>query len=292
MTITDPRPRIARVVERVLRREVADYTEMLGEAAVAARELREGTLWKADRDTVAGDEFATGVITYASEHVQHLINSMHDHIELIDRALSQPRLLFVPAWTAARAVVEAVLSVAWLMDAEVPSEMRVARAATLLIATPQGTADMHRRLGEDEQRQERIEALQELVDKLTHSGFEIEWAEGKRGHRRNDKVAAVKYGGEEARLRRNFTSLAERYMPVDAHMYGMLSGASHGEPWLLPSLRKGDAATALRAIMTPLFPASDVLTRSICSYFAFDGERYARKRRTRLLAVYAGVESP
>lgn len=286
MNTDDPRPRIARVVERVLRREVADYAEMLDKAFTAVRTEQPGTLFLHDGRIGREVRCAEWALAWGNDLVQHWAHSARDHVELIERAVALPRLLLLPAWTAARAVMEAVLLTCWLLDADVAPEMRIARAATFLLETPQGNAAMHKRIGEHAEHEERVRSLRRLVRDFEDCRFEVEWSKDRRGLPRSDQVAAVTFRGQKASVRRNMTALAEKYLPVDQHMYGLLSGAAHGEPWLVSNFDAGDTATALRAIIAPLMPASDAYTTAICRYVALDPQPYLRKRRRREMALF------
>jgi hypothetical protein len=273
----------------VLRQEVAGYAMLLSEAATAVREVRPESLFAADRAIASGNDRAEQSIGWASEVVQRWAHSMRDHVELIERALAPPRLLLLPAWTAARVVLESALMTCWLLDAQVSSHMRIARATALVLGTPQGNADMHRRIGEHDERAVGLATLGEMAQDYEQAGFEVVWSLDRQRRARDDKIAAVRFGDARASLNPNMTQLGERYLPRDAHLYGLLSGASHSEPWLLSDFDAGSVDNALWAVMAPLTPTSDAYTTAICRYFAIDAEPYMRKRRFREMVLFRAV---
>lgn len=148
---------------------------------------------------------------------------------------------------------------------------------------------MHRRIGEHNERAISVAALGELVRDYERAGFEVVWSLDRQQRARDDKIAAVRFGDAQASLNPNITQLGERYLPSDAHLYGLLSGASHSEPWLLSNFDAGSADNALWAVMAPLMPTSDAYTTAICRYFAIDVEPYMRKRRFRQRVLFRAV---
>ena len=212
------------------------------------------------------------------------MRSIRDHAEVILLLMQHDRLLLVPSWTNTRAILEPVLLSCWLTDPDAHSEARIARAASLVLGTIQGAITQLRKFsGQDDELQAKREARSELIDYYATSGFGVVWAHDKNG-KPKDEVAAVLFEGHRAPLQHNITQHALKYVPGEPHLYGMLSGAAHGQTWLLNGL-SGDADEAIRSIMVLLLPVSAAYTNAICGYLDLDPRPYVARRQTRLTAL-------
>lgn len=241
-------------------------------------------LWGADSARAAGNDGAIAAVGWGSEHVQRWAFSVQDHADTLLLLLRHQRLLPLPAWTVARAIFEAVLQTCWLLDAEVSSEERIARAATVLPASLNESIALLERFGRSQEEiEEKRQTRVELERVLIRDGFRIDRALDKKG-RPTDAIGRVWFGGKSASTRNNITQLALKYMPDDPWLYGLLSGAAHSKPWLLSGL-SDDTDETVRSLVMPLLPMSDAYTRAWCDYFALDAEPHLRARRTRLVAM-------
>lgn len=281
----DIRPPLARLAEKVVLQERRGYETLL-QAALAEAEVKAPVgLWGADNARAAGNDGATAAVAWGSGHVQRWAFSVRDHADALLLLLRHQRLLPLPAWTLARAIFEAVLQTCWLLDAEVSSEARIARAASVLPGSLNESIVLLQRFGrsQEEEIEEKRQTRAELERVLTCDGFRVDHVLDKKG-RPTDAIGRVWFGGESASTRNNMTQLALKYMPEDPWVYGLLSGAAHSKPWLLTGL-SDDTDETIRSLVMPLLPMSDAYTRAWCGYFALDAEPYLRARRPRLVAL-------
>ena len=285
LTEEDARPELARLSERILHQERVGYEGLLAEAWAALQEPLVGSKWHDDRREATGNEIADASLIYATEQFQHLMLSIKDHTETLILLMQHQRLLLVPAWTVSRAILEPVLMSCWLTDPTVSSEMRIARAASLLPGVVQGSISQLRKFGALDRKElpEKLQNRVELAAYYRRHGFEIIRARDKNGGETED-IAAVRYGSSRASINHNITQLATAYMPDEPYLYGMLSGAAHGQPWLLNGL-SDNADEAIRSIILPLLPISDAYTRAICNYVGVSGEDVLARRRYRMVAL-------
>lgn len=280
----DQRPELARLAERILAQEVRDFTTLFTAAVQAARDPGPESLWGLDQAAAGGNEGAQGALAYASEQVQRWIFSVHDHAEVLLLLLKHQKLLLIPSWTNARALLEPVLLTCWLLDAKADSSTRIARAASLMPGVIEGAI---RQLGLFSGEQDELEAKHaardELVEYNARHGIESVRRRDKHGVIQ-DEVAAVVYDGRKASINHNITQLAHDYLPEDRWLYGLLSGATHSKPWLLNGLTN-DADEAIRAIIAPLMPVSDAFTKAVTLYLGLDGAPYLARHARRLQAL-------
>jgi hypothetical protein len=170
------------------------------------------------------------------------------------------------------------------MDPIVSTEMRIARAASLLPGVFEGAIHQLSKFeGQEPELEKKRGGRSDLVDFYARHGFDVVRATSKRD-RPADELSAVIYEGERASINHNITQLAERFVPGDPYLYGLLSGATHSKLWWLNGLGD-DADEALRAIVAPLMPVSDAYTRAVCGYLGLDASRYVARRRSRLAAL-------
>lgn len=290
-TEEDWRPALARLGERILKQEITDYTKLFEAAVGAAKNPPQGSTWEADLQTAKGNEAAEAALAYASEQFARLCTSVHDHAEVLLLLMGHKRLLFVPAWTNARAILEPVLMMCWLTDREVDSETRITRAMSLLPGIIEGTIKQLAKFPDrDQELQEKRAAREDLVAYYARHGVETIRQTDKK-NRPLEAVGSLRFQGRRAPLEHNITQLAERYLPDDPYLYGMLSGATHSKLWLLNGL-SDDADEAIRAVLAPLIPVSEAYTRALCSYLGIDSTEYMTKHRRRLIALMERGSSP
>lgn len=280
----DPRPELARLSERILDQEIRDYTALFDDAVDALHDPRPETLWARDRQAAGRNKAAIAALEYGAEQAQRLALSAADHTHVLRLLMRHDRLLLVPAWTTSRAVLEPVLMTCWLTDPNVTSQMRIARAASLLPGILEGTiAQLAKFSGREAEVDEKRQARVDLIAYHERNGFEIRHATNKKGLPR-DEIAAVVYEGQRASTNHNITELATRYIPDAPFLYGLLSGATHSKLWLLNGLGD-DADEAIRAIVNQLIPISDAYTRTICTYLGLDPAPYVVRRDRRQVAL-------
>lgn len=116
--VTDPRPKLARLSEKILNREVGEYTRLFDDAVAALREPREGSLWALDRQAAGENQAAIDALGDGAMQAQRLAISAAGHAEVLRMLMRHDRLLLVPAWTNSRAVLEPILMTCWLTDPE------------------------------------------------------------------------------------------------------------------------------------------------------------------------------
>ncbi|NUU19525.1 hypothetical protein HP550_19935 [Cellulomonas humilata] len=286
----DPRPELARVAERVIEQETRSYRSLFTDAGRAVNEPVAGSLWHADSACARGNEVADGSLAYAVGQFQLLMRSIDNHAEALLLMMRHDRLLRTPAWAAARAVLEPVLMSCWLTQPDVSSEMRIARAASLLPGVYQGAIALLPKFpGSDEELATKKEARTDLVAYYAKHGFEVLTA-NKSGVSTGD-ITAVVYGGSRASINHNITQLAGQFLPDDPYLYGMLSGAVHSKLWVLNDISES-ADEAIRAIVAPLMPVSDAYTNAICGYLGLDAGPILARRATRLNALMTRGSPP
>lgn len=280
----DIRPELARLSERILRQEQRDYEKLLAEAWTAVESPLPGSKWHNDRQGAEGNEIAEASLAYATEQFQHLMFSIKDHMETLILIMQHQRLLLVPAWTVSRAVLEPVLMSCWLTDPQATSEMRIARSASLLPGVVQGSINQLRKYGSQDKGElpGKLETRSELITYYRDHDFEI--IKAKKDGVQTEDIAAVRYGKSKASINHNVTQLANAYLPDDPHLYGILSGAAHGQPWLLNGL-SDDTDEAIRAIVGPLLPISDAYTQAVCGYLGTSAHGALARRQFRLVAL-------
>lgn len=280
----DPRPELARLSERILGQEIRDYTALFDDAVGALHDPRPGSLWARDRKAAGRNKAAIAALEYGAEQAQRLALSAADHTDVLRLLMRHDRLLLVPAWTTSRAVLEPVLMTCWLTDPNVTSQMRIARAASLLPGILEGTiAQLVKFSGREAEVDEKRQARVELIAYHERNGFEIRYATNKKGLPR-DEIGAVVYEGQRASTNHNITELVTRYVPDAPFLYGLLSGATHSKLWLLNGLGN-DADEAIRAIVNQLIAISDAYTRAICTYLGLDPAPYLVRRDRRQVAL-------
>lgn len=281
----DPRPELARLSERILEQERRDYATLLSEALSAAERPSPGSRWHVDRESASGNEVAAASLADGAHQFQKLMYSIADHADVLRLLMKHDQLLLIPAWTISRAILEPILLTCWLTDPAVTSDMRIARAASLLPGMIQGTMNQLAKFGEkhaDELEGKRV-VRAEIVTYYKRNDFDIQWATNSRGNPK-DEISGVIYRGCRATINKNITQLAQQYLPDDAYIYGLLSGAAHGQAWLLNGLGE-DVDEAIRSIMAPLMPISDAYTMALCGYLGIVPDWYMNRRQHRLMAL-------
>jgi len=164
----------------------------------------------------------------------------YDHLVTMGRALGSDGTVSLYAHTTlSRAVCEAAVRVAWLLDSAVSYEMRLARSAAGLLASAESrvqgaSAIPVKHLGA-EQRQSLIAASEEVRDKAIRV---IESA----GFRRNmnkpgNKVASIELPVAHVKvpIKLDITSLMSELLPESPTWYAISSGVAHSATWALDS---------------------------------------------------------
>src|SRR5690606_11165624 len=151
---------------------------------------------------------------WAVEHVQRLAIVIDDAAQTLWLMMRHDQMLFVPAGSITRQILEAVLQTCWLMEASASPEQRIARAAALRPSCP------------DEQ-------IPELMRLMRREGFRVDMVTNKQD-RPTEEVLRVEYRGASAPTRLNMTSLLERhFVDRDRWLYSLLSGSAHVKGWFL-----------------------------------------------------------
>lgn len=290
------RPKFASLCIKVIEQEWRSWESLLSEAHRISAERppsRPDTPWAQDWTLVQGNEFLEGALAVASERFQRLMFAVRDYAETMLLLLKHDRLLVQPAWSAGRGAMEAVLLSCWLLDSTKSSEMRLARALSLLPAVVQGTMDTLRKFpGQDEEVAQKREVRNEIVAYLRENQVEVLWKLDKR-HSRTDTTIGVVFRSNKASFNRNITQLAEWYLPDEPYLYTLLSGAAHSDSWLLEGIEPRSAGEALNSVVMPFLAVSLGYTRSVCSYFGIDARPYvaANERRLKALVLRGGGQS-
>jgi hypothetical protein len=124
------------------------------------------------------------------------------------------RLLPLPAMALARSVYEAVINTCWLVDAEVPTEQRLARWAGRLLHDGQEPTSALDSFGDAvaaKKERERVVGARSLGQGLmTRAGFDLK----AKGGEKFEETARVTYGSESSSLTPNVTQLVARFTPA------------------------------------------------------------------------------
>lgn len=266
------------------------YAIVGGEAPTVAE-----TPWAKDRALVRGDELLEwAFLSVGFEHFQRLAHAADDYIDSLIAIINHDRLLTQPAWSSSRGVMESVLTSCWLLDATKPSEMRVARALSLLPSIYQGAIDTLEKFpNQKEELTQKRQARGDLIAAYKKHNVEISWKYNKR-QERTDTTTAVVFRDNKAPFSRNVTQLAEAYLPREPWLYPLLSGAAHSELWLLSGMNSESLEQAVSAIFLPLFAFSEAYIHALCNYFGLDSRKHlaANQRRLTAIARRAGMHAP
>ncbi len=243
------------------------------------------TPWGRDWALIDGDKFLEDVFADAAEHFQRFMLAARDYAETLLVLLKHERLLAQPAWSAVRGVMEAVLLSCWLLDSTKSSEMRLARAISLLPSVLQGSIDTLEKFpDQDSEVEEKRSTQRDLVAYFKKHRVEVVWKCDKQQNP-TDTMVAIVFRGSKASFNHNITQLAEHYLPGDEWLYSILSGAAHSEAWLLAGKRANSAGEALNSVVMPILPISIGYLRAICIYFGIDAQPYVTANERRLKAL-------
>lgn len=283
---TDPRPKLARLSEKILNREVGEYTRLFDDAVTALREPREGSLWALDRQAAGENQAAIDALGDGAMQAQRLAISAAGHAEVLRMLMRHDRLLLVPAWTNSRAVLEPILMTCWLTDPDVTPQMRIARAASLTPGILEGSIAQLAKFGDQrDELQQKRQTRTDLIAYYEHNGFTIKLARDKKVEGKfRDEIGSVVFEGQLASTNHNITEMAKQFVPDTPFLYGLLSGATHSKLWLLNGLG-ADADEAILAIMNLLLPISHAYTQALCTYLGLDPTPYLTRRTRRHIAL-------
>lgn len=282
------RPRFANFCIKMLEQEWRAWESVLSQVSetVSVRPpTSSDTPWGRDWALIDGDRFLQGVVADAAEHFQRFMLAARDYAETLLVLLKHERLLAEPAWSAVRGIMEAVLLSCWLLDSTKSSEMRLARAISLLPSVLQGSIDTLKKFPDrNAEVEEKRSTQRDLVAYFKKNRVEVVWKCDKQQNP-TDTMVAIVFRGSKASFNHNITQLAEQYLPGNEWLYPTLSGAAHSEAWLLAGRRASSAGEALNSVVMPVLPISSGYLRAICIYFGIDAQPYITANERRLKAL-------
>src|SRR5690606_16337880 len=204
--------------------------------------------WDLDAAAAEPSRAARAGRKWAVEHVQRLAIVIDDAAQTLWLMMRHDQMLFVPAGSITRQILEAVLQTCWLMEASASPEQRIARAAALRPSYLDEQIPLLMRLNAKEDATLLAAVRRELVRLMRREGFRVDMVTNKQD-RPTEEVRRVEYRGASAPTRLNMTSLLERhFVDRDRWLYSLLSGSAHVKGWFLEAPPE-DADEGVRAIM-------------------------------------------
>lgn len=195
------------------------------------------------------------------------------------RCLDEPHLP-VPAFSALRAVHEAVLPVFWVCDGSASPHVRLVRAAALRLHTAQENWATLRLFPTSEGEQSTaLAALTELQSYLKRAGFE------RKPHGEVPELSSrLSLDGHSEPLTLNATDVTRTHVPGLLGHYVSGSGAAHSRLWFTGNLVGTVASTAIALVM-PLLDISTALADAVCTYSGIESHPYLVKTHQRRIAL-------
>lgn len=286
---------VARLLEQTLR----DVTKLVGDAAGAGGERRDGAgvtaldAWILDHEH---REFFRAVFGQNIETVEQLLGSAEDNAYALLAVLRSGRRPTTSLFVLERAITEALLKVCWLLDGTKAPERTLVRMMVVQADAIEGNltaAEAFGPAGADDARQarENIAAFHRMLDE---HGFV------RSPSKRPEISSSVKLGlssGETARF--NVTDAARAYMRLAPWQWHLSSGAAHGHPWMIASMigtTTKDAAPnahedACHAVAGNLFELADALADAASTHTGVDVvwfHKAIHRRRTALTVHQRG----
>lgn len=265
----------------VIDSEITYYRAMSRRVLMCFKHPKPRSCWTQDLTAIAGEDVFVGIVRDAQRHAMRVYDSILEHLRTIELVLSSGRELPVAAWTNARVVLEGVLYICWLADADAATEKRIARAATILPQQIEGKYDALEKFPSSVREAMAARQLRSnkraLAEVYAEVGLDLVHFTDKDG-KPLDAFRHIVYKGEKAAFRSNTTQLAETYLPNDQKLYHLLSGAAHGKAWFLNGTVTDGYDEFIDHALQPLSVIGDTFRTAIERYFDLD-LRMMRKER-------------
>lgn len=278
-----------KLARRVVNQELVDYQKLFKQIMEQASIPDAPTLWTMDKSASTGNECVKSSVVNAIGVFQRICSSIREHAAALKLIIdNDAEILRLPAWAAARSILEGILMSIWMLDVEASENARLARALSLQPSVIEGSIKTISKFPQvtstDEQLAKMRENRQKIINYYRQHKIEVVMTYDKNKKIHKEDISAVVFKGNKATINHNISDLAQRYLPDDHHLYALLSGAVHSKPWLLAGV-SNDISEIFHSIVAPMLPVSDVYTKTLCTYFGIDPSWYVRRRATRVQAL-------
>lgn len=257
--------------------------EAFNEPPTSATRTRDVAWCETQRGNESGE--LVGLLSSGAEHVAELLRVAREHSVAVERLLEADEILPVPMMSLVRSIHEALLEACWLSDPEVSCETRLARIASVTLASiagnvaplgqlPGGAAELPRVVG----------ALKDAQALLQRIGFQLRY------NKSHTSVTSVAYEEGHAPIKLNITDLNEIYMPGTEHTWTLGSGGTHSRRWFTVGL-EGSRDQICVMVVGPILDSCDYVMDNILGYVGLSGNDFharTHRRRTALLLTHQG----
>jgi hypothetical protein len=310
MPATDPSPRgleVQRICRRIVRQEVAAAEQIIDRTTEAltsspSSDSGKGRLYAWLDDQLAGGANPQHVQAWAiiadelPVDVIKLGGSLADHVRAYSVLLDSDPPFQSAMLTTSRAIIEAVLQIAWLLDPLAAPQTHILRAAAGRLESIEGSARTSAHLAASPKEQEISGAVTGIQDWLADAGFERQ-VDG----RYPRYSVNLGLNGERINVRWNVADAARLYMPGSAYVWPIFSGAAHSRGWFnnsayaMPDDDTEDITTfddTQAATVLSLLTASDAFVDALYGWTGLDplpAHRKTHFRRRALLHAWGEV---
>lgn len=291
------RPKYASYCINILNQERRSIESLLQEARRLMEERPEShstSPFIQDLELVVTDKFLEAPFEHAVEQFRRLTSAASEYTAAFTLLLKHDQLMIQASWGLVRGAMEAVLTLAWFIEASKTSDMRAARALSLLPAIAEGGIKAASKFPTaKEQVAEKRELKADVIKYYQKHGVEIVWGRDK-DKQPTDEAVGIVYKGKKAAFSRNVTQMASWYLPDSPQLYPLLSGAAHSEAWRLNGIQPESLGEALNSVVMPLLEISQGYINAVSSYFGIDPSPYLTGNTRRLMGLMmrGGTSTP
>jgi hypothetical protein len=236
------------------------------------------------------------LVTLTQHQARLMLVNAYDHLVSLERLLGRDGAVSVYAHTTlSRAVCEAAVRCAWLLDSDVSTEERLARCCVLLFNGEEDRVRGARSLPADIYPEPKRQELVSNAQKSRDSCHEFIDAAGMKLvlDRKGKTIAHILYPQAKVQVpvKVQATTLMERFLPSVPGWYGMSSATAHSSPWTLQDAVVGEPI-AYPLVLSPhpleiggateaALDGSALLIKTYAQYFGHDAEPELRASRQR-----------
>lgn len=243
MPATDPTAHgleVQRVCRRIAEQEIASAERIIDQTVDALMNTPPPDSGKGRLYAWLDQQFADGVnpqhvrawAIMADElpvDVTKLGGSLADHVRAYSVLLNSDPPFQSALLTTSRAIIEAVLRLAWLLDPAASPQTHIIRAAAARLDSIEGSAKTGEGLLASPREQEHAEAVAGMHGWLADAGF------ARTPDRRTEFSVNVGLNGERVNVKWNVADAVRLYMPGSAYIWPIFSGAAHSRGWFTQS---------------------------------------------------------
>lgn len=227
------------------------------------------------KDTVVA-AFAESAGTVAS-----LLAAADEYCRGIMALLDDDQMLALPAMNCVRAIHDASLRICSLVDPGISAEARLACSAADFLATVQGGIPLlqifDESLGGRGDLQRGLKGRDGAVEHFIGVGLEVKL-------NKIGDALHVRCGSSVANVKVKSTDLSLKYTPRIHYAWGLNSGATHSNSWLMHGL-SGPWSQMLVSMISPLLDISDALATNLLGYVGLPSDEVRRSTHTRRLLL-------